>query len=205
MTITNGYATLDELKRELAIESLHVLDDAVLESIIEDASRAVDAHCARQFYAAAGSGAFDVPDYGDPVLWLNDDWLTVSAISNGDGTAIAASLTDLWPKNAVSHLALRLKNSANVAWTGTAAGDVLGAISVTGSIGYVDRTATDAKSARVISNTKRACLIIAAALYRKRTGQETTAATVTAAGVVLAPVGIPRDAAQLLEGYRRIV
>lgn len=204
MTITNGYATLDELKRELAIESLHVLDDAVLEGIIEDASRAVDNHCARQFYASAGSAAYDVPDYGDPVLWMGDDWLTVSAISNGDGTAIAPSLADLWPVSAVSHLALRLKNSANAYWTGTAAGDNLGAITITGSTGYVNRTATDAKSALVISNTKRACLIIAAALYRKRTGQETTAATVTAAGVVLAPVGIPRDAAQLLEGYRRI-
>lgn len=204
MTITNGYATLDELKRELAIESLHVLDDAVLEGIIEDASRAVDNHCARQFFAAAASGSYDLPDFGDPVLWMGDDWLTVTTITNGDGTTIAASLCDLWPVNAVSHVALRIKNSANASWSATSSGDELGVISLAGSTGYVNRAASDAKSAQIISNTKRACLIIAGALYRKRTGQESTSATVTAAGVVLAPQGIPRDAAQLLEGYRRI-
>lgn len=205
MTITNGYCTLDELKRELAIESLHVLDDAVLEDIITDASRAVDNHCSRQFFAAAGSGAYDVPDYGDPVLWMDEDWLTVTSITNGDGSTIAASLTDLWPKNAVSHVALRLKDSSGLYWTGTTGGDDLGVITLSGSIGYVNRAASDAKSAQIISNTKRACIIVAAAMYRKRNGQETNAATVTAAGVVLAPQGMPRDAAQLLEGYRRIV
>lgn len=204
MTITNGYCTLDELKRELAIESLHVLDDAVLEAIIEDASRAVDAFCGRQFFAAAASASYDVPDNGDPTLWLDDDWLTVSTITNGDGASIAASLCDLWPKNGVSYAALRLKDSSNLYWTGTTGGDDLGVIAIAGSTGYVNRAASDAKSARVISNTKRAAIVIAAALYRKRTGQETTAATVTGAGLVLTPQGIPRDAAQLLEGYRRL-
>lgn len=205
MTITNGYCTLDELKRELAIESLHVLDDAVLESIIEDASRAVDAHCARQFFAASASEYYDVPDYWDRTLFLDGDWLSVSSVTNGDSTSIAASLYDVWPKNAVSKNAIRLKDSANAFWVGTTGGDDIGVITVAGSTGYVNRAASDVKSAQIISNTKRACLIIAGALYRKRTGQENTAATVTAAGVVLAPQGIPRDAAQLLEGYRRIV
>lgn len=200
MSITNGYCTLDELKRELAIESLHVLDDDVLERIIEDASRMVDAHCAKQFYAASASAAYDTPS--DGTLWLNEDWLSVSA-SNGDGTAIAASSYTLWPNNSVSKCAIVLKESSSVWWTSTTGGDALGAITISGSTGYVNRAATDPKSARIISNTKRACIIIAAGLYRKRTGQEQQAATVTAAGVVLTAQGMPRDAAQLLEGYQQ--
>jgi len=202
MTITNGYCTLDEIKRELAIESLHILADAVLERAIEDASRMVDAYCARQFYAAAASGYYDVPE--DSTLWMGDDWVSVSSVVNGDGTAIAASLYDAWPRNAVSKVAVRLKDSSGLSWAANSGGDEIGVITVTGSSGYVDRAASDAKSALVISNTKRAALIIASALYRKRTGQETQAATVTGAGVVLTPQGIPRDAVQLLEGYRRM-
>lgn len=203
MSITNGYCTLDELKRELAIESLHVLDDDVLERAIEDASRLIDAHCARQFYAASASAAYDVP--ADNTLWLDDDWLTVTAASNGDGTAIAASDFNLWPNNSINKAAIILKDSASVWWTGTAGGDERGAITIAGSTGYVNRAASDAKSALVISNTKRAVIITAMSLYRKRTGQEQQSATVTAAGVVLTPHGLPRDAAQLVEGYRRLV
>mgnify|MGYP000876569247 CR=1 FL=1 len=202
MTITNGYCTLDELKRELAIESLHVLDDDVLERIIEDSSRAVDNFCGRQFYAASASQAYSVPAYGDSALWLDSDWLSVSSITNGNGATIAASLYTLWPLNKPSKSAIRINDSANTYWTGTSGGDEFGVITVAGSTGYVNRAASDAQSARIISNTKRATLIIASAMYRKRSGQDTQAATVTAAGVVLAPVGMPKDAAELLVGYR---
>lgn len=204
MTITNGYCTLAELKRELAVESLHVEDDDVLERIIEDASRLVDGYCARQFHAASASQSYTAEER-EQTLWLDDDWLSVSGITNGDGTTVAASLYQLWPLNTVSKCAIRLKDSANVWWAGTSGGDEYGTITVAGSTGYVDRSASDAKSALIISNTKRATIITAVALYRKRTGQETTSATVTGAGVVLTPQGLPRDAAQLLEGYRRVV
>jgi len=203
MTITNGYATLEQVKLEAAIESLSITDDSVLERCIEDASRAIDAYCAgRRFFASAASAALDCPTDGDRVLWLNDDYLSVSTITNGDGSTVAGSLCDLWPRNAISKVALRLKDSAGIAWTPTTGGDYLGAISVSGSVGYVDRTATDAKSSVVISNTRRACIITALAYYRKRNGIGSDAVTVTAAGVVLSPQGLPKDAVQLIDGYR---
>ena len=82
-------------------------------------------------------------------------------------------------------------------------GDYSGAITVAGSAGYVDRAATDPESARVVSNTNRAAIITAISYYRKRRGLGVDAATVTAAGVILTPQGLPRDAVQLIEGYRR--
>ena len=52
MAITNGYTTLDELKARLNIQLGDVADDAMLESSIEAASRAVDGMCGRHFYSA---------------------------------------------------------------------------------------------------------------------------------------------------------
>lgn len=201
MTISNGYCSLDEAKREAAIESLDILDDDVLERCIEDASRAIDNHCAKQFYAASASHSFDCPTDGDRVLWLGDPWLSVSAVTNGDGTAVAASSYNLWPLNGPNKVAIRLKDSASVSWQATSAGDYMGAITVAGSTGYVNRSATDAKSVQIVSNTKRAVIITALAYYRKRFGVGAEAVQVTAAGVVLSPQGLPRDAAELLEGY----
>lgn len=201
MTITNGYATLDEVKREAAIESLDILDDDVLERCIEDASRAIDNHCAKQFYAASASYSYDTPTNGSRELWLGEHWLSVSSVTNGDGLTVAASSYQLWPLNAVSKIAIRLRDSSNITWTATSAGDYVGAITVAGSTGYVNRGATDAKSAKIISNTKRACIITALAYYRKRFGVGADAVQVTAAGIVLSPQGLPRDAVELLEGY----
>lgn len=201
MTITNGYCTLDEAKREAAIESLDILDDDVLERCIEDASRAVDNHCAKQFYAASATYSYSCPTDGDRVLWLNEPWLSVSSITNGDATSVAASSYNLWPLNAVSKVAVRLKDSASISWQPTSTGDYVGAIAISGSTGYVNRGASDAKSTQIISNTKRATIITALAYYRKRFGVGAEAVQVTAAGVVLSPQGLPRDAAELLEGY----
>lgn len=201
-TITNGYATLEEVKAEAAIESIDGTDDDVLARCIEDASRAVDVYTGRQFFAASAARYFDTPLDGDRRVYLGGDWLTVSAITNGDGSSVAASLVDLLPINAVSHDTVRLKNSASAYWSTTTGGDYLGAIQISGSTGYVDRTSTDPRSAVVISNTKRAAIITALAYYRKRMGIGGEAVTVTAAGLVLSPQGLPRDAVQLIEGYR---
>ena len=202
MTITNGYCTLAELKAELAAETVDSVDDAVLERIIEDASRAIDAYCGRQFYASTGSAPryYDVPD--DEYLWLDADLLAAGSVWNGDGALISASNYSLFPRNSQSHNALALRKGSSVWWTTDANGNDDGVIAVSGSWGYVDRAATDAMSVRVVANTRRACLMLASAYYRKRFGQGADAATVTGAGVVLTPQGMPRDVAQLLEGYR---
>lgn len=182
------------------ITSLDVLDDAVLETLIADASRAVDTYCGRRFYAAAAAEQYDVP--AGRTLWLRGDWLAVSSVVNGDGTTLAAGAYDVLPLGERVRYAIRLRPGANVSWTATPDGDTLGAITVSGSTGYVDRAATDVDSQRIIAVTRRAAIIIAGAYYRKRFGVAVESATVTAAGIVLTPQGIPRDAAELLDGLR---
>lgn len=50
MAISNGYATLAEVKAALRITD--TIDDALLEMAVESASRLIDAYCARSFYNA---------------------------------------------------------------------------------------------------------------------------------------------------------
>lgn len=196
------YVSLEQLKREAAIESLDVLDDAVAESILDDASRAVDIYCARQFFAAAASRAYTAPPDGSRTIWLRTDWWQIDNIINGDGSVVPASAWQALPLSGPPYDAVRLRDSAGLRWLSTNAGDYLGAITISGSTGYVQRSASTPEALRCIAATQRATLIVALALYRRRFGAGTDAATVTAAGIVLTPQGMPRDAAQLLEPYR---
>lgn len=55
MSITNGYATLAQIKNRLNITSTS--DDTMLEEAVESASREVDNFCGRRFYADAAATA----------------------------------------------------------------------------------------------------------------------------------------------------
>ena len=57
MTITNGYATLAQIKALLRINVDDTTDDDALERAITTASRRIDARCARRFYADANASA----------------------------------------------------------------------------------------------------------------------------------------------------
>ena len=52
MPITNGYATLAQVKGALRIPTADTLDDALLEMAIESASRLIDGHTSRQFLSS---------------------------------------------------------------------------------------------------------------------------------------------------------
>jgi hypothetical protein len=77
MAITNGYATLSELKTYLGISAS--TDDARLELAIESASRAIDTECSRQFFATTQTLYFETDD---PLRCdLNADLLSVTSIA----------------------------------------------------------------------------------------------------------------------------
>jgi hypothetical protein len=52
MAITNGYATLAEVKAALRIPGSDTIDDALLEMAIESGSRAIDGYTNRNFYSS---------------------------------------------------------------------------------------------------------------------------------------------------------
>lgn len=51
MTITNGYATLDDIKNALRIPLSDTQDDDLIDVAVESASREIDGYCERVFYS----------------------------------------------------------------------------------------------------------------------------------------------------------
>ncbi len=77
MTITNGYATLAQLKS--AVGATQTTDDTVMEMAIAAASRDIDKHCGRRFWQDA---TVQVRTYHaeNPLLCLVDDISTTSGL-----------------------------------------------------------------------------------------------------------------------------
>jgi len=84
MAITNGYTTLSEVKAILRITD--TVDDTLLETCVESASRQIDSHCERVFTSGSATRLF-VPN--DSYLTETDDIISVTSIktsSDADGS-----------------------------------------------------------------------------------------------------------------------
>ena len=85
MAITNGYATLAQVKAALRIAD--TVDDSLLEMAIESASRAIDGHAARYFYSSGTASRVYAAD--DSFIVQTDDIagtaIVLQTSSAGDG------------------------------------------------------------------------------------------------------------------------
>lgn len=193
MAITNGYATLDEFKKHLTITTYDTDDDAAIENIIEGASRMIDNLAGRWFYPKTETRYYDVPEGRE--IHLDEDLLTVTTLTNGDGTVITSTYFSLIPRNHTPKHSLIMKTTSNYSWAAGTDGDTEGVISIAGTWGYAATTPDD---------IRQACLDISLSAYKRRTGENTTGvATVTAAGVVITPQDIPGGALAIIRRYKR--
>lgn len=193
MTISNGYSDLASFKAFKNIDSTDTTDDTVIEDIIEAVSRYIDRKTGRTFYAKSETRYFDVPEGRE--LDLRADLLTVTTLTNGDGTVIAAAYYNLEPRNSAPYYAIKIKQSSPYLWQLDTNGNMEGVISVAGTWGF---------SATTPDDIKELCLEIASNIYQRRSGQGAdAAATITGAGVVLSPRDVPGWARDVLEFYKR--
>lgn len=85
MAITNGYATLAEIKSALRITD--TIDDTLLESAVESASRLIDGYSNRNFYNGGTATRIFTPE--STLLCEIDDAVSVTAVETStklDGT-----------------------------------------------------------------------------------------------------------------------
>jgi hypothetical protein len=83
MSITNGYATLPDVKAALRIEDS--VDDSLIELSIEAASRQIDAYCQRVFYSTSATRLY-IP--GDSYTCQTDDIVSITSLKTStDGVA----------------------------------------------------------------------------------------------------------------------
>jgi hypothetical protein len=107
MAITNGYCTLAELKAVMRITD--TVDDTLLESRISEASRVIDQHCDRRFYADGTATARVYVANAYDVVFVDDvstvTGLVVKTDSSNDGsyaTTLTATQMQAEPLNATS-------------------------------------------------------------------------------------------------------
>ena len=94
MPITNGYATLQQIKS--AVRITDAIDDALLEMAVESASRMIDAECDRSFFSSGTATRDFVPS--DPYTVDTDDLTSIVSVKlddAGDGLfPITLAVTD---------------------------------------------------------------------------------------------------------------
>jgi len=195
MAITNGYVTLAEFKIFADIDSTEANDDTAIENIIEGVSRYMDGRTERTFYARTETRYFNVPKDRGRSLFMDDDLLTITTLTNGDGDTVASSEYHLLPKNLTPYNEVRLTKSTTEYWDVDSSGDDEFVISIAGTWGYMAAHTDD---------IREACSMIAQSFYKRRFGENVSGiAKVTAAGVVITPQDVPSAAADILNRYKK--
>jgi hypothetical protein len=199
MAVTNGYCTLQELKDRQAITTVDATRDTYLEDMIEAASRWIDNHTGRRFYAATETRYYS-PRWTD--LILVDDLLGVTTLKtdeDGDRTyevTWAATDYDLEPYNAPllsppgPYFMIRVTPQGLYSFPGQTK-----SVQIAGSWGY----ASAAPEA-----VKEACLLLSARLWKRKDVILGVSAT-TQLGPLMLKVPEDKDIIALLEPFRRIV
>lgn len=172
-----SYAPLSSLKDRLNITDVN--SDAMLQASLDWADAFINTWCDRRFSAVTAARSFgpdridwDGDSYQAPIpfvygpykrLYVDDDLLTVTAITNGDGTAIPTSGVFLEPFNAAAdglpYQSVLLKSAYAWLWTPDSQ------IQIAGTWGF------SAQPDALIVNT---ALLLAEWHYRSRAPQEIT-------------------------------
>lgn len=146
MTTPNAYCTLAEFKQYITHASADLQpsasDDKLIERLVVRASRRIDDLMARRFYPRVETRSYDVPSGRD--LWLYDDLLEVTTLTNGDDNTIASTEYTLHPANEYPKYKLVLTEATTYLWEEDSSSNSEQVIDVLGYWGYHDRYATDA-------------------------------------------------------------
>lgn len=114
MAAINGYTTLADVKSLLKIEVEDFSDDAVIDSLIEQASRFCDDTTGRRFFPSIETHKFDVPE--GRAIWFDDDLLAVITVTNGDDTTLASTEYILEPANIYPKYVIALTQATTYYW-----------------------------------------------------------------------------------------
>jgi hypothetical protein len=199
MPITNGYATLNQVKAALRISD--TVDDSLLEMAVESASRLIDGYCGRSFFSQGTAVRVYAAD--NPYVVQIDD------LSSGTVTVKTSSSADLnydttWKTTDIQLEPLNGRTEGQ-AWPFTrirAVGDYLfpsddygeTTVQVTGVYGW---------PGGVPMNVSQATIIQASRIF-KRLDSPLGVAGFGEMGAMRVGRGLDPDVAQLVEPYRKM-
>lgn len=192
MAITNGYASLSEVKAALRITD--TVDDAALEIAIESTSRMIDDYAARLFYSAGTASKVYAPM--DRLKLAIHDAQTITLVESASGadltydTTWAATDWQAEPLNRIAPQPItRLVAIGDYAFPVSRAASVR----VTGTWGW----------SAVPVQVKQATIIQATRLF-KRADSPLGVAGFGDLGVMRVARGLDPDVAELLQPFRRM-
>lgn len=197
MAITNGYATLVEVKAALRIADS--VDDSLLEMAVESASRLIDGYAGRIFYSAGTATRYFVAqdDFNVEVDDLANGTVTITTAQDADGVFDTTWGTDdyqLEPLNGVL-------DGMNWPYTNIrAVGDYLWPI--TGGEALIKVQGTFGWPSVPIA-IKQACIIQASRIF-KRLDSPLGVAGFGDLGAIRVSSQLDPDVAQLVMPYRRM-
>jgi hypothetical protein len=198
--ITNGYTSLADIKTLLAIDSVDVPDDTVIERMVESASRFFDGATWRRFYTTAADETRYFKALNGERCYTDDIVSITSVAIDQDGdrtyeTTLATTDYDTKPDNTSLTSEpitwLEMSPNGNYSFTTQSKG-----VKIVGKFGFAAAAPADVKMTieEIVINT-----------YKKRFGVNTTgAATITGAGVVITPKDIPDTAMRCIDKYKRL-
>ena len=174
-----------------------VTDDSLLSDLLDRVSKRIETYTGRVFTAAAGTNYYESSAYDseDKLLWLGDDLVTVTTLTNGDASTSTISSSKYWlmPRNeGPPYFGIQLKSDIATSWEwGTDKW-----VSVAGTWGYAASAPADIVDA---------CIEWAAYAYRKRDAPFLEAVGIEEGGIITIPQGMPVSVRLALDPYRRQV
>jgi hypothetical protein len=200
MAITNGYATLAEAKAYLSIADS--IDDTMLESMVEAASRSIDNIAGRRFYLDASASARLYRGTNPYILTVDDfgstTGLALALDTGGDGT-YETTLTYnvdyvVEPFNAVAmgkpYTQITLVGGQLLPWL---LPNLRPSVQLTAKWGFPT----------VPDDISQACLILTADMYKRKDSVGGNLGISELGAIRMSPLG--RDIAAMTRAYRREV
>lgn len=204
MAITNGYATLAEVKASLRITDS--VDDTLLELAIESASRSIDEFAGRVFYSQGSAVRFFAAESAEFVAI--DDLISISELATSSGSNNEFDL--VWTGyNAGSPVDYQLEPLNNSAATDGVVQPVTGIRSritysfpVLGQVALVRVTGTWGWSA--VPTAIKQATVIQAARYFKRNDSPLGVLSAPDLGYIRVGSRLDPDVEMMISGYRRV-
>lgn len=134
----NNYATLADFKNYATSRgqttTTDTADDAVVEFLLEAASRYIDDETGRVFYPYIQTRYFDIPDGRE--LSLDEDLLEVLTLTNGDSITMPTTEYHFVPKNIYPAYGLKITDVSSYQWVSNTYGSLENAVSVEAIWGF---------------------------------------------------------------------
>jgi len=184
-----AYIGIEQIKDYLGISV--DTDNSLLATMIDNAQGVIEAYTDRVFKAETATKYFDADNIDGRFLYIEGyDLMTITTLTNGDGSEIASANYRLEPRNETPKWAIRLDGDA--AWE---LDDSDSEISILGTWGYSTTPPDD-----II----HACIRLTAFIYRQKdTSSDIDRPMMTGDGVTIMPSAIPQDVKSILDKYRR--